>query len=379
MESGVIVIGGHIQGLGIIRIYGENGIPSILLDETKYNIARHSKYCRRFYKIDPLADLADYLMSVLPKKERVKNWLVIPTNDKYVQILSKNKNRLEKIYQVSVGAWTVIQNCYDKRLTYKIAKTLGISIPGTILLEDIIDIEDIDIAFPCILKPAIMHKFYSQVKSKVIICYSKNDLIDKILIAEKFIPKEEIIIQEIIPGDSENQYSACFFYNIDQAVVTLEARRKRQHPPDFGNATTFAETVEIPELIETSKKFLSYIKFWGLCEVEFKYDYRDQKFKLLEINPRTWKWHLLARRSESPFLLSLYRAIYFNEPIYTDNWQTSSWRHLTTDFGVSIRQYLKGTLKHSEIRNMQRAVFDFNDLFPSVFEIIYLPYMIFTR
>ncbi len=52
MKKGVIVLGGHVQGLGIIRIFGKNNISCILLDNTKINIARHSKYCNAFYKYD---------------------------------------------------------------------------------------------------------------------------------------------------------------------------------------------------------------------------------------------------------------------------------------------------------------------------------------
>lgn len=379
MDTGIIVFGGHIQGLGIIRIYGENGIPSVLLDDTNHNIARHSKYCRSFFKIDPSEDLTDYLMNVLPHKINVKNWLLVPTNDKYVQILSQNKVRLEEFYKVSVGEWPMVENCYDKRLTYTIARKLDISIPKTILSDEVFDIDNIDIKFPCIIKPAIMHKFYSQVRSKVLVCNSRSELKSNILFAEKYIPKDEIIIQEIIPGDSENQYSACFFYNIDHAVVVLEARRKRQHPPDFGNATTFAETVEIPELVETSKKILSHIGFRGLCEVEFKFDTRDKKYKLLEINPRTWKWHYITKLSGSPFLMSLFNTIYFDRPIYSTEWEMCAWRHFTTDFFANLRNRFYGNNQTHLKKNIQSAVFDPNDLLPSVFEIVYLPYMILTR
>ena len=49
-KTGVIVLGGHVQGYGIVRIFGENDIPSIVIDENKMNIARHSKYCRKFFQ-----------------------------------------------------------------------------------------------------------------------------------------------------------------------------------------------------------------------------------------------------------------------------------------------------------------------------------------
>ena len=48
---GAIVLGGHVQGLGIVRILGRDNIPVIVIDNTKANLAKHSKYCHKFYRI----------------------------------------------------------------------------------------------------------------------------------------------------------------------------------------------------------------------------------------------------------------------------------------------------------------------------------------
>ena len=45
---GAIVLGGHAQGLGIIRSLGRKNIKVFLIDETAANIARFSKYCTLF-------------------------------------------------------------------------------------------------------------------------------------------------------------------------------------------------------------------------------------------------------------------------------------------------------------------------------------------
>ena len=42
---GAIVLGGHAEGLGIMRSLGRKNIKVFLIDETAANIARFSKYC----------------------------------------------------------------------------------------------------------------------------------------------------------------------------------------------------------------------------------------------------------------------------------------------------------------------------------------------
>jgi predicted ATP-grasp superfamily ATP-dependent carboligase len=39
----------------------------------------------------------------------------------------------------------------------------------------------------------------------------------------------------------------------------MTVRRRRQHPSDFGRASTFVETISLPELAEPSCRFLAAI------------------------------------------------------------------------------------------------------------------------
>lgn len=377
-NKGVIVIGGHVQGLGIIRTYGENKIPTILLDSTNYNIARHSKYCSKFYKYNDDNLLGK--LQELGKKENYKNWLVVPTTDLQVKILSENKELLSKYFKISTSHWDIIVKCYNKINTYKLAEELNIDIPQSYFPNNEKDLDNIDISFPCIIKPAVMHSFHKQTKKKVFVCHSKQDLIEKFNIAVGIVPRNEIIIQEIIEGDSNNQYSACFLYSEGEIKNCLVARRKRQHPIDFGNATTFAETVKIPELIESAEKILKSINYSGVCEVEFKKDKKDGKYKFLEINPRTWKWHLIAKPANVPFLINLYKLHNNLKLDKTQDWENASWVHLLTDWPIRFKYYIK-KIRFEKISKPNKifAVWNLRDMKPFIFEKLLLIYLILKR
>ncbi len=377
-EKGVIVIGGHVQGLGIIRIFGKNSIPCYLLDSRSINIAKHSKYCSKFLKIDSKQEFISFLVE-LNSKHNLKDWLLIPTDDNYVRILSQNKELLEKYYRVSVDSWQVIEKCYNKRITYRIAQDLGIDMPKTYFPDNLEEIKKLNADFPCIIKPAIMHKLNSQIHQKVLVCKNREELITNYEKVLRYISPDEVIVQEIIPGDSDNQYSACFFYNRTEPFVSLLARRKRQYPMDFGKCTTFAETISKNSLIQSAQLMLNKINFWGLCEVEFKKDERDGKYKFLEINPRTWKWHSIANKSNSPFLMSLYNFIYFRKPIVKNEWDACVWKDLITDSAVQLKLLFSSKLEKSVSQEKEYAVFDIGDLHPFIFEIIYIPYLFTTR
>jgi predicted ATP-grasp superfamily ATP-dependent carboligase len=67
------------------------------------------------------------------------------------------------------------------------------------------------------------------------------------------------------------------------------------------------ETIEKPEIEEAATRFLQSIRYSGLAEVEFKYDERDGRYKLLDVNPRVWTWHTLGRKAgiDFPYLMCL--------------------------------------------------------------------------
>ncbi len=376
-KPGVIVIGGHVQGLGITRIYGKNNIPVILLDHTIINLTRHSKYCKKFIKYKK-GELLNKLF-FLGKNSKYKNWLLMPTNDLVVGILGENKNELSKYFKVSTVNFDILQYFFNKRLTYKLAADLNILIPKTWMANSWNEIEELDITYPCIIKPAVMHTFYSKTKKKVFVCKNYTELKDNYQKALALIPNEEVIIQDIIPGNSEHQYSVCFMFDGYRPLVTLSARRARQHPPDFGNATTYAETVEMPELVEYAKKILKKVSFTGVCEVEFKFDTRDNTYKFLEVNPRTWKWHSMTEKSLSPILMSLYHHIYNLEPIIKNNQESATFRHLVTDIPTMIKMKLLNINYPKTKKNTKYAVWELEDIKPAIFEIIYFPYFILKR
>ena len=378
-KKGVIIFGGHVQGYGILKIYGKNNIPGIIIDSNRFNIARHSKYCRKFIQCN-YENLLNFLLN-LSKDNQYKNWLLLPTDDYYVRILSENKKELENYYNVTVDNWDVINLFFNKRFSYPLAKNMGVPIPVTHIPDKLDDIKSLSkqITFPCIVKPAIMLDFYRFFKQKVFVCNNKDELLDNINKAKTIIPIKQLIIQEIIPGSSENQYSVGMFFNVDKSFNSLVARRKRQHPLDFGNATTFAETVDIPILIDYSHKILSESKFTGLCEVEFKYDERDQEYKFLEVNPRTWKWHLISESANIPFLLSLYNFYTKSKPIIKKDYVKAGWQDFVIDIPIISRMLLKNIFIKSDVKNINQAVFDVNDIKPFLYQIISLPYNFLKR
>ncbi len=377
-KPGIIVLGGHIQGLGILRIFGREGIPGILIDHTALNLGRHSKYCLKFIKATE-NDLLEKLYQ-LGKNGQYNGWIIFPTNDFHVKLLSQNKKQLEKYFIISTDNWESIRLFYNKRESYKFAAKLNIPIASTFFPTDESDLNNIQIEYPCIIKPAIMCDFYRQVKKKVFVCRDSDQLKSNYRKALRLIPADEIIVQEIIKGPSKNQFSACFLFLNVKTYVHLTACRMRQHPLDFGNATTYAETAIVPILKEYGERILKAANYNGICEVEFKLDERDNQYKFLEVNARTWKWHSIANKAKTPFLKQFYGLLTGNEIQKIDGFNKAGFAHFLTDFPTQIKLLLNGyAYWNRKICPIERAVWAVDDIKPWFFEKLYLPFYLINR
>src|SRR5258708_19723389 len=98
------------------------------------------------------------------------------------------------------------------------------------------------------------------------------------------------MVKEIIPGGGESQFSYAALFRDGLSLASIVARRTRQYPIDFGQFSTFVETVEEPRVVAPSERLMAAMRFTGLAEIEFKQDPPNGEFKLLATNPRLWAW-----------------------------------------------------------------------------------------
>jgi len=376
---GAIILGGHIQAYGIIRQMGEMGFNSVVIDNEPLNISKYSKYCKASY-VETYNKTKDLLFK-LAQDRNYYNWLIIPTDDYYLRIISENYDELSKYFILLTEKWEKVSIFFNKCKTYPWIDKLGIPIPYTLYPESIDEIESIKsyIGYPCIIKPSIMKDFYNIFGSKVLVCDNYDDLIYKYKKALRHFKFQDLMLQQIIPGSSENQYSIGLFSVKGEIYNYIMVRRKRQHPPDFGNATTYAETVNIPVLLDYANRIIDEIKYTGVCEIEFKYDCKSNEYKFLEVNPRFWKWHIITQKAEVPFIRSIISYYYIGQPIISQNYINAAWEDIATDLPTIFNYISKGLYKKPLGYKKINAVANKKDPKPFLMQLLLLPYLYKTR
>ncbi len=303
---GLLLIGGEHPGLGIARSLGRRGIPVYVVDD-QHSVSSFSRYVHRVIHTDDLLDERKTVEAVLEIGHRygLKGWVLFPTRDETVAAFSRYRRELESFFRLTTPDWKVVRWALDKRNTYNLALQLKIPSPQTWTPLRSADLGTLYDKLPLAIKPAIKEKFFYSTGAKAWRANTPEQLHCLFEKATRLIPAEEVMVQEIIPGDGRQQFSYCAFFRDGHAHSSMVARRGRQHPREFGRAATYVESLELPIVEELSERLLRAINYYGLVEVEFKLDPRDGLFKLLDINARTWGFHSLGAPAgvDFPYIL----------------------------------------------------------------------------
>jgi D-aspartate ligase len=383
---GAVILGGDYLGLGIARSLGRQGIPVYVVDD-EHTITRFSRFTTCAVHASDLHDekkTRDMLLD-LGRELGLHGWVLFPTRDEIVSAVAKYRSELLEIYRVPLPDWQTVEHACDKRSTYALAHRLGIPAPRTWYPGSVSDIHRIDADPPFAVKPAIKEHFFYATKAKAWRADTRAELEQLYRQACQIAPANEIMIQELIPGDGGSQYAFCAFFKDGRSIGSMVARRRRQHPADFGRATTFAQTLELPTLVERSERLLRAIDYYGLVELEYKHDARDGEYKLLDFNARAWGYHSLGAGAGVDFPLLLFDD-QDGRPVEPRRARPDvSWVRLTTDLPTVVAQMLGRRLRPDEVLRTfvggvdVEAVFSRDDPIPGIAEAALLPYTIIKR
>jgi predicted ATP-grasp superfamily ATP-dependent carboligase len=344
-ETGALVLGGNYQGLGIVRSLGRHGVP-VWVAHHGDALATYSRYSRR--KVTwpgPFeSDQTDFLLG-FGKEHGLEGWVLFPTADKSAEFVSRNTEALGELFRLTTSPWPQWSIAQDKTLAYARATELGIPVPATWYTDSVEEAAELELEYPVILKPAsgVIDNPISDVKVWRI--DDRDELLRRYIEASAFLRAGHVMIQEIIPGGGHGQLSFASTCRDGEVVAYLTAERIRQMPPDFGRHSTFVETVDIPEVIEPSRRIIADLQLTGLVEVEYKRDPRNGLVKLLDVNARAWGWHSIGAPAGVDFAYLAWRVARGLDVERAIGRPGVRWARMGSDVPTFAKEILAGRMK----------------------------------
>ncbi len=372
-SSGAVVIGGDCGALGVVRSLGRAGIPCFFL-KGKNPLAGFSRYTthRSAWPGPEHSEAASWLVDLADRCD-LHGWMLFPNADDEVRLISQHHAELSSAYRLCTPPWEITKWLADKNLTYKKAAALGIDYPRTYALTDLADLAALECRFPLILKPAIKQGQNLLTQSKVW-RVSDRDVLRRVFNdAVSMAGPGGLIVQELVPGDGSAQFSYAAVCQAGLPVISMVARRTRQHPADFGTGT-FVETIDNARVEAQAELLLKAVGYSGMVEMEFKLDARDGSYKLLDVNPRTWTWNSLGIPAGVDFPLAMWRLARGETLPRMRAQSGAAWMYFSRDLPEAVREIIAGKLSPAQYlrafrKPMTLGAFALDDPLPGLMDL----------
>lgn len=298
----VVILGTDINAYYMARNFHEAyNIKAHLIGKTAMNFTSLSNILTYELHKD-LWDKETFKSALKEYGEQHKNEkiILIGSNDTYVRLIVENRKFLEKYFIFNYPSEKILNNLLIKDNFYEFVKDYDIDIPKTYIYtchKDKLNLKELkQFMYPIILKPGDGVKYHEhefENQAKVYKIKSKKELEKVIKTIEDSGYDDKLIIQEFIPGDDSMLFDSIFYVGKDKKAKLMSFAQiglQEHTPTGIGNCTVlvngYNEFNNTDIIKDRLIKFLEKIGYQGFAEFDLKYDIRDHKFKVFEINPR---------------------------------------------------------------------------------------------
>jgi D-aspartate ligase len=291
------VVGGYVNGLGVVRALAARGIRTAVVTTQPFDIAHRSRAAHEHAAVRSLHERPAALVELL--EHRAPEWsgrAVVPTNDEALAALADHREELSSHYRLLAPPPEVARYLLDKGAMEAVAEATGAEVPYCYGPADGATAERPDVRFPVVVKPLVGYRFAARFGAKLLVARDREDLRRAVVrLREAAIPAR---VLDLVPGADDQIYAYCTYVDAHGAPTPgITVRKLRQSPPGFGVARVAEIAPTPPGVSELVAEMLRRIGFRGMAVAEFKRDARDGSLRFIELNGRAVVYNRLLRRA----------------------------------------------------------------------------------
>ena len=294
---GAVVIGGYVNGLGVVRALAARGVRTAVITTKPYDIAHRSRWVAAHRAVSDLQERSDGLVELLEQETSDwAGWALVPTNDEALAALREHGERLSSRYRIVAPSPDAIRHLLDKRLMMEAARAVGADTPHCYGPADAATAALGDLRFPVVVKPLVAPRFFSRFRSKLGVAEDRGEL--ERWIAEMTRARIPGLVLDLVPGPDSHIYAYCAYLDGNgEPIAGRLVRKLRQTPPGFGDARVAEVVEDEPGLREATVEIARRMDLRGMVMAEFKRDSRDGRLRFFEVNGRSVVFNALLRRA----------------------------------------------------------------------------------
>ena len=205
--------------------------------------------------------------------------LILPVSTNVVMACARHRERLPA--PLPIPPLETIRRANDKSSALALARKAGVATPATWAPESDEELDEAASAlrYPAIVKLRDDEGTVLDPGERYAVCAGPSELAAAWRRLHRLKPFP--LLQEKITGPG---YGVGVVAKDGKVLASVAHRRIREYPLT-GGPSTLCETVREPELEAAAAAMIAALGWSGAAMVEFK---RDDRFRLMEVNPRFW-------------------------------------------------------------------------------------------
>jgi D-aspartate ligase len=286
----VVVFGTYQHGgLGIARSLGRLGVVMYGIDRNAWGLGLHSRYYREkfIWDIDNVAPEVNVQCLLKVARKIGKRSILVPTTDEGAILLADYANLLSEWYIFQHLSPQLVRALTNKKEMYFTAKKYGVPTPEAYFPQSRDDVEEYvaNITFPIMLKGINGKAAETRSKKRMFLTRTKEELFD---LYDRYEDPSHpnFMLQEYIPGGEDSVWMFNGYFNERSECLFGITGKKIRQTPTYTGATSLGVCLKNDIIAETTEYFMKSIGYKGMLDIGYRYDKRDGKYKVLDINPR---------------------------------------------------------------------------------------------
>jgi D-aspartate ligase len=276
--------------LGITRSLGRLGVPVHAVRPAGRTPADHSRYLRSHVTATLDDDNPGRYRQLLLKlgSDLGNRPVLLPIDDRAALFVADHRDQLAEVFRFPAQDAKLAHALADKNELHRLCEQLDMPTPAAIFPESRPAVEEFAqrARFPLVVKAAdpLLLARNQQARSVVIVDSSEELLAvyDQVEVAGQ----PNLVLQEYVPGSAESIWMFNgYFDGNSTCLIGFTGRKLRQYPTATG-ATSLGVCWQDSELARSTAAFLTALGYKGIVDLGYRFDARDGRHKLLDVNPR---------------------------------------------------------------------------------------------
>lgn len=281
-EVPAVVVGGTLNGLGVVRSLARAHIPVLLLETTRRCPTAWSRHCT-YVQVPSLEGEALIEALVYLAPELGCRPALLLTTDESVLAVSAFRDRIEPLYRIDLPVAAMVQALADKTEFHALAEREGFAIPRGRVLAGKADLDRItELDPPLVIKPADKTLVLAGIVDRAV---RAETLGQALAVAVQMLSRApSLIVQEWVDGPDTDIFFTLFTCGREGELAGIFPGRKLVcSPPAVGSTAMCVAAPEVAdELCRQTRHFVERVGYRGIGSLEFKRHSRTGRFLIIE-------------------------------------------------------------------------------------------------